>query len=101
MLYELSTPLLNISKENHKNNRHDIYAVTIEILFLVVFTLVRIFFGSYLLINLLPILFSLDYPSCLIIFVPMTVQILNYYWWYKIVKMIYRTRILGLRKKYD
>lgn len=85
LTFELSTPILNIAQDFHKKKMSNIYTKIIEIIFFVVFTLVRVLFGTYLLFTTIKLLYNMDYPIKYLIIFPIILQSMNYYWYCKII----------------
>lgn len=92
LTYELSTPLLNISLSKRNKKISNLFTKIIDILFLITYTMVRIIFGSVMMWNIVPDILRLKYPINLTIVFPLTVQMLNYWWFIKIIKMLIKTK---------
>jgi hypothetical protein len=93
MSFELSTPLLYISTYFHQSGINNTLSKILNIAFVAIFLIVRIFFGTYLLYMVLYVIINMgSYCICLSI-LPITLQCFNYYWFYKIILMF--------RKKFD
>lgn len=88
LTYELSTPLLNICIDNHKNKINNWYSKMMVWLFFMIYTMVRIIFGTYLLFIVLPNLYQLSYPYCYLMFFPLTLQTMVYWWYYRILSLL-------------
>ena len=85
LMYELSTPFLYISLECHRKGITNIFSKIINIIFFISYTLVRILFGTYLLFHLVPVIYALDSPFQYLMLLPIILQLLNYWWYYKII----------------
>ncbi|AGF85376.1 membrane protein [Moumouvirus goulette] len=96
LMFELSTPFLNSSKYYHKLKNDSIYFNVMYIfsllLFILTFFVVRIVFGTYLLLKVVPIIYNFNERYKYIIILPITLQYLNYFWFYKIIKMIFKNK---------
>lgn len=91
LMYEWSTIFLNISMENHKNKIQNYKTVLIELLFLALYTGIRIIFGTVLSIELCTsLLSSSNLFTKMVVVMPILLQVLNYYWYYRIWLMFYR-----------
>src|SRR5205823_1622556 len=91
LMFELSTPFLNICLTNHRNKIVNRYTKIMDMLFFISYTIVRVIFGSYLLYKTTPLLYSMNPPYNYLIILPVTLQILIFYW--------YRILVLMLLKK--
>lgn len=97
LTYEISTIFLNISKYLHHNKINNIISKTCNILFLISYTVVRILFGSY--VSILSIQRILDlsgYYIKIIILLPILLQVLNFIWYYKLIKFLQRNSNDGI-----
>lgn len=92
LTYELSTPLLNLSLKYRNQKISNWFTKTINMLFIITYTLVRIIFGSVMIWNIIPEILKLNYPVNLTLVLPLTVQILNYWWFMKIIKMLFKSK---------
>lgn len=90
LTFELTTPLLNLAINNRQKNIISLYSKTNDILFISLYTLVRVLFGSYLMFKAVPDAYKLTYPSNLIAVVPIVIQGMNYWWYYKIVSTLFK-----------
>ena len=93
LMYELSTPFLNISLMYRKKGIENQIKRYFDLIFFAVYTAIRILFGTYLLISILPILLAgggsiMKYMSIL----PVVLQAMNYWWYYKIVKFMLKKK---------
>ena len=88
LMFELSTPFLNISKYYKKKKIYNCTSKIFNILFVLVFTLVRIIFGSWLSYDLGKILFNFTFPYCFLIILPILLHSLNLWWFYKIINIL-------------
>jgi len=91
LMYELSTPLMNICLDNRRalSPVRSAYATIIEFSFFIIYSLVRIIFGTYLTLYVVPIVYNLD--NCMakfIVIFPIILQILNYWWYIKLIRML-------------
>lgn len=93
LMFELSTPFLNISMANHRKGIFDNYTKAIDILFFVTYTFVRIIYGSFLMCKTTPIIYSMEFPFKYLAILPVLLQILMYYWYNKIVSMLFQKLI--------
>ena len=93
LMYELSTPFLNISITNYKNKITNCYTKFINLLFFLTYTIIRIIFGSYLLCETTSILYLMAPPYKYLIILPIVLQILIYYWYAKIISMVFFRKI--------
>lgn len=80
--FEVSTPVLNYSKYLRKNNCTGTVYILSLTAFVLLFTLSRIIFGSYV-----TMISYLSVPTLFVPF-PIVLQGLNYYWFYRIIRMI-------------
>lgn len=93
LIYEISTPLLNLSLY-YKNK--GVKALWTNLGFLITYTLARIIYGTYLTCEVLSYLNG-SYLSLL----PLSLQLVIYWWYYKILRITYRTIFpKGNGKKY-
>jgi hypothetical protein len=89
LMYEISTPFLNISLSYREQGITNFNSKLFQMLFFGTFTLVRIFLGTYTTLNVVPIIYQFENPlSRLLILMPVLLQVLNYYWYVKILKMM-------------
>jgi hypothetical protein len=88
LTYELSTPFLNISLQYRRQNIINKYTNTIDLLFIITYTIVRIIFGSFLTYKTIPLVYSMDYPIKFLIICPIILQIMIFYWYKKIIKIL-------------
>ena len=61
LMFELSTPFLNISLSYRRHNIYNITSILMNVFFVVTYTFVRIIFGTYLWISVIPIIYELNY----------------------------------------
>lgn len=94
--YELSTPFLNMAVWCRRNNFINKYTFVIDIVFFVMFTVVRIIFGSYLLYQTVQYLCSIEGLKYISLF-PILLQSLNYFWYSKISLILYRKIICRIK----
>ena len=92
LTFELTTPLLNISIANRQNNIIGHYRKITDSIFLITYTLVRIIFGSYLMYKTVPITYEMKYPYKCLMFSPIAIQALNYWWYYKILSVVFKRK---------
>ena len=92
LMYELSTPFLNMSLQYQRLGICNIYSISANIVFIVSYTLIRILFGTYLLFTVVPIMYELNYPYCNLVVFPFLLQVLNYWWYYKIIRLCHRKK---------
>lgn len=78
LLFETSTIFLNLYKIN---KMHKIY-------FVITFILYRIIYGSYLLYEVILIASNEVFMVKILLIIPLIIQMLNYYWMYKIIMYI-------------
>jgi len=83
LTYEISTPLLNISLYYRDKG---IKALYYNLGFLITYTLSRIIYGTYLTYE---VIFYLDGSPVTIL--PLGLQMIIYWWYYKILRITYRT----------
>lgn len=76
------------SQPHSQSHLTQIYSILSFIAFVTSFVLVRILYGSYLLYILYPVITSMDFPYYNVILLPLCLQILNYCWFYGLIKMI-------------
>ena len=89
LTYEISTIFLNISALYRRNGIINIYSRLSDFLFIFTYTLIRILFGTYLLFNLSTFIISMGIYIGWIV-MPVGLQLLNYWWYYKIIIMTMR-----------
>lgn len=94
--YELSTPFMNLSTDYYRAKIYDTKSKIVNLLFIVSYTLVRVIFGTYLLFNVSYLLFQLEGYIKFIALLPIGLQILIYWWYYKIVKLFNKLFIIPL-----
>ncbi|AGD92365.1 putative TLC domain-containing protein [Megavirus lba] len=91
LTFELSTPFLNSTKYFYKQRSTYLfnlaYIISV-IMFFIIFTIVRIIFGTYLLYQIIPIIYNLHGYHKILVILPGILQLLNYVWYYKIIKML-------------
>lgn len=89
LMYELSTPLMNICLDNRRAKIRSMYVTIMEFSFFISYSLVRIIFGTYLTLYVIPLVYNLDNSGAkfLIIF-PIIMQALNYWWYIKLIRML-------------
>uniref|UniRef100_A0A6G6ACH0 Membrane protein n=1 Tax=Borely moumouvirus TaxID=2712067 RepID=A0A6G6ACH0_9VIRU len=96
LMFELSTPFLNSSKYYYKIKNNslciNILYIFSLILFVLTFFITRIFFGTYLLLKVVPILYIFPGWYKYTIMLPITLQCLNYFWFYKIIQMLRKNK---------
>lgn len=92
LMFELSTPFLNICLENQKKGIHNGYTILIELLFFISFTLVRIVFGTWLTHHLVLFLWE---SNPILIVLPAAIQLLNYWWYFRILRIMLRKILIG------
>lgn len=91
LTFELSTPFLNSTKYFYKRRSSYLfnlaYIISV-IMFFIIFTIVRIIFGTYLLCQIIPVIYNLHGYHKILMILPGVLQLLNYIWYYKIIKML-------------
>ncbi|AGC01914.1 hypothetical protein H012_gp548 [Acanthamoeba polyphaga moumouvirus] len=96
LMFELSTPFLNSTKYYYKFKNDSTYFNVMYIfsliLFIFIFFVVRILFGTYLLFKALPIIYNFYGWYKYAIILPATLQSLNYFWFYKIINMLRKNK---------
>ncbi|AUL79483.3 putative TLC domain-containing protein [Tupanvirus soda lake] len=88
LTYELSTPFLSISSYFHHNKIINRFTKIVDIMFFIMFTIVRIVFGSFLLFQTAPIVYSLEAPTKYLAVFPFILQSMNYWWYIRIISML-------------
>lgn len=93
LTFELSTPLLNWSLYNREKKINSVFSKIVDLAFILTFISVRIVFGTYLTVTIIPVIWNLS-ESIIYLFVilPILLQLMNFYWFYKIIRMVYRKR---------
>lgn len=86
LLYEISTPFLNLSYYYHKNKITNIKSILSEILFAITFVIVRVIGGTYLTYNLC-VDMIIHRVNTLLYLAPIALQLLMYYWFNGIINM--------------
>jgi hypothetical protein len=86
LTFELSTPFLNIAIVNDRSHISNYFTMTIDVIFFLLFTTVRILFGTYLLYAVVPLMYSLEYPIYYLTLIPIILQNMNYWWYRKLIK---------------
>ncbi|ANB50565.1 putative TLC domain-containing protein [Powai lake megavirus] len=92
LTFELSTPFLNSTKYFYKRRSYYLFNLAYIIsvvMFFIIFTIVRIIFGTYLLYQTIPVIYNLSGHQKILVLLPSILQLLNYIWYYKIIKMLY------------
>lgn len=90
LTYEVSTPFLNLSiycKEKGIKNK---WSLTINLLFLITYTVSRIMYGSYLTYETTTYVLSLSGWWKLLIILPVAFQSVIYFWYFKILRITKR-----------
>jgi hypothetical protein len=85
LMFELSTPYLNIAIYFHKNKLQGWLVVLNDIIFVTTYTCIRIIFGTYLTYSIVTLMASFRYPLYFAIILPLTLQTMNYYWYIRII----------------
>lgn len=92
LVYELSTPFLNLMLYHRKNNTlNTIYGIFFQIIFILTFFTVRVIYGTFLSYEAIQISKN-NYPQLMIL--PIGLQTLNYFWFWKIMHLGFRSLIL-------
>jgi hypothetical protein len=92
MTFELTTPLLNMAISNRQRNVVGFRKNMTDTLFIMSYTLIRIIFGSYLMYKSVPEVYKMNFPLNLLALMPVTIQSMNYWWYYKIFSMILKKK---------
>lgn len=87
LTYEVSTIFLNISAIYRRNKIINFFSKMSDFLFVMSYTIIRILFGTYLLSDLCSFIILFGRPTAYIVIIPIALQMLNYYWFYKIILM--------------
>ena len=87
LLYEISTPFLNLSYYYHKNNVKNFISVISEVTFAITFTLIRVIGGTYLTYNLCLDIIKNDMHFVLC-GLPILLQSMMYYWFNGMINML-------------
>ena len=98
LTYEVSTIFLNISAVYRRSNTINYFSRTSDLLFLITYTIIRILFGTYLLFDILILFSSFGTPTAYIVIIPLALQILNYWWYYKIICMIQKNNNMNQKQ---
>lgn len=93
LTYEISTPLLNLSLYYRDKG---IQALWINLGFLILYTISRIIYGTYLTYEVISYLDG----SCLIL-LPLIMQGIIYWWYYKILRIAYKTIFKSKKEYYE
>lgn len=94
--FEISTPFMYLAKGFHKKRMAgNGFGVKIAyyasmLVFVASFVSVRVMYGTYMLYDIWPKIMALEYPYVLIISMPLCLQIMNYVWFYRLVRLIVR-----------
>ncbi|BCS83104.1 membrane protein [Cotonvirus japonicus] len=87
LMFELSTPFLNIALHYKKHNINNIFTLINQLIFMIIFIIVRIFFGSYLLFVTSIKIINIGHPAHYLVFLPIVLQVMNFWWFYKIIRI--------------
>lgn len=90
LTYELSTPLLHLSIQNRKKNLYNSYSRLVDVLFVVTYTIFRIGLGTVLSVKIIPLILRLDFPFNLLVVLPFVLQLMIYYWYYRILDVLFK-----------
>jgi TLC domain len=101
MSYELSTPFLNIVNTAHKYNRQSVGIFLCQIIFTLLFTVVRVMFGTLVTFNLIYEILHNDILLKGLIMLPIGLQTLNYWWYYRILRIWYKQFIIFINDKHE
>jgi hypothetical protein len=88
MIFELSTPFLNMSMDNRKAGINTLFTQAIEYTFFIIFFIVRVLFGTCILYHIIPYLVEMDLCYRFILILPLSMQLINYYWFYRILRIL-------------
>lgn len=100
LTFELSTPFLNIAIKYRNQGVYNKCSIFSELTFFILFTIIRIIFGTYLWFVTSNTLSSIEYPYNYLIVLPTVLQLLNYWWYYRILKIL-RAKLFGCINKED
>ena len=87
MTYELSTPFLNVIEDAYKNKIDSWFVSFSQVMFSVLFTLVRVIFGSWITYELIKVFCIAGGFSYFTLILPLSLQLLNYWWYYRIIRL--------------
>src|SRR5579872_6723917 len=87
MTYELTNPYLNVVTQAYKNKVDNLFVFVSQIMFSILFTVVRIIFGSWFTWELIWELYKLEGLGKILILLPFVLQVINYWWYYRIVRL--------------
>lgn len=90
LTYEVSTIFLNISALYRRSGIINYYSKLSDFLFILMYTVIRILFGTYLLFHLSTVIISMGIYIAWVVVIPIALQVLNYWWYYKIIIMTIR-----------
>lgn len=93
LLYEISTPFLNISYYYHKKNITNVISIISEIIFATTFVSIRVIGGTYLTYNLCQDILKND-MNIMLCGLPIILQLLMYYWFHGIINM-FKKKCIG------
>jgi hypothetical protein len=88
LTYELSTIFWRLTQETLRNRDKSVYAICIQSVFFLSYTITRIIFGTYLTIYAIPFALTFDGYTKILVLLPITLQSLIYYWYYRIIRKI-------------
>lgn len=85
--FEVSTIFLNIRRYLREKNINNRLTKIVDAVFIISFFVIRILFGTRVTINLVEIFDKEQTPLRFVIGLPIALQLLNYFWMYRIVMM--------------
>lgn len=88
MIFELSTPFLNMSMDNRKAGINTLFSTVIEYTFFILFFIVRVLFGTCILCHIVPHLMGMELCYRFIFILPLSMQLINYFWFYRILRIL-------------
>lgn len=89
--YEISTPFLNESQYYRKLKIRNKYTLTMNCMFFITYTLIRILYGSYLTYETVLYILTLHSSLSYLIILPLALQFMIFNWYVRILKICRHT----------